>query len=595
MGPLIFIGVGLGLLWLHFRGRPLPDDSGVSDVVGGELPDIVIDPTSPINIATGEASGSPEDIAAINSQSIQGQTAEIDAYESLGQRNMIRGATLGGTIGGKIGGPAGAAFGAVAGAIIGELWNDIQCWIWETNCPPGAIPMPVIPVELIGMPYRPDLAIFDVDGLTLKLPVWDPDITPADSQDVTVSMAKLREMFPGVGAVEACKQSGMFSWRPHDTRTPLSQLLLETVPGLRDYENTYLLPDTAASIEEGGENFRWGSMAKHGWDTDLGVKRGIIFLRRAALARELILPGHRWESIKAGGSGGCCTKLSPDSEVLVTTTLGRWLAYLPSYDSRPDWAMMILMMHNVGHAVQVCDTRSHGGCSIWDMAWADVTAHYSPAGWGFPGAWRLVTSQEAAFIDLGYGSGDRNTGGISLSSSPELKVSLLESGAFTVQQSREIQFTESTSLSAVDSQLAVWDGIDATQVVLNPKDASAGTGGLAVEEIVRTAAGEAFLFQVWLPTGPHVFNSTQFLGFFGNSHDAVLVGLQIGEVAWNPATNSEGIRLVYEAASGGRTASGFHIWKPHNVTIMVPPSNTENQEAIPRFGTASRVQGWKPF
>ena len=266
-------------------------------------PDILVT-EAPLNPNTGFVVGSPEDLAHTNA-------AWNTAATDFRREYQIKLANTFQNAGGLAAAAASACSpgGPVAAVLCGFGGYMAGLFEWFFDVLSGNVrrepPYPPLPVRDMGTPFRPDLGYITEDGgVAVKVPhmveVDGGPLYPFESLEVRISGDRLTELFPGEGAVEACRRAGMFCWRPYDIETPFARELLAAVPGIAAYEADFMRerPD---DFDAYGKRFAWASAQWERFgnlsDVDVAVQI-IVAVRRAAYFHERLW--HRRVTVTQG-------------------------------------------------------------------------------------------------------------------------------------------------------------------------------------------------------------------------------------------------------------------------------------------------------
>ena len=559
---------GAVLLW--------PKTAAGADADSGGPP---IATSPPVNPATGKVLGSPGDLAHKAQQAVLTEEglANKRSLDAIGTAGAILGtvATVGGTVatalglgvsveaGLTIGGTAiGAAMGvtvgtAVAvGGIIAIAAAFVVINIWSAANPYDKLQFYYSPrqvtdwqLELFGLPYRPDLAPQSpAGGVSVTVPrvPSSGDVQVAETMILPFTGFALGQMFPGVGAVEACRRSGMFAWRPFDIPTPFSQALYSAAPLLLDYERLFIRSDPYDYETADGQTITWAHLAAEQTDeAALGLM--VLQMRRLAAWREISLDAADTVAITARMGGFYKTAQERGADHVVTTRrdIGNWLSwhYVPHRYSSP-------ARERIGgpilHACNALDVpvlfrRPQQNSYISDavsfnqIAWGPHR-HRTPAGLGFPGAWRALPHGTAA------------------TPAPEFKPDDPYPDPIWLANRMALIATRDRLLAVMDAATAAGQVVDATLLLaLNQAQMDLLHYGNQAPMVLDTPPPplpsdphpeQAFVFECWLHTGPVRISSRRFLDIYG-SHAAVQAALERGEVAWDPTSNSADVRNVW--------------------------------------------------
>src|SRR3990167_4693876 len=229
MWGLLMLAAAVGFALYSRRGAPpIPFGVAAGDVGLG------IPPVSGSSAgAAGAVVGSPADL---------GQTMRDDLNADNKRTTGL--AATGASVG-SVAGPAGAYIGGYIGLVLGSVWSIVERGTDEETY------LPRDTRRYFGLPYFPATV---ADGeLQLAVPQ-----TGGAALVVRFAESRLHEVFPGQGAYEACRRSGMLEWRPNDQVTPFSAALYGTPAGLQllqwEIDHVRGSPD---DYDHGGASYRW--------------------------------------------------------------------------------------------------------------------------------------------------------------------------------------------------------------------------------------------------------------------------------------------------------------------------------------------------
>jgi len=607
---------GLFVLWSRSARGP-------GTTAGGDSPPVVV-AEPPINPDTGEPLGSPADIAHTNEQA----NLNLEGWENSYLVDILNTVTqaigTGASIGalalswlGPVGIVIGGFFGAVAGAIVGWFIDLGKAIEHQNNPPPPPTPPPY---ELMGLPYRPDLTRRKLDGsVVLGLPqLVDPEqVQVAHTVSVDIPAARLRQLFPGTGALEACRRSGLLTWRPFDIPTPFTAELYQLAPLLFAYEIQYIGQGPGDLDIPGHGPLRWWEMVPSSAD-DTALAQFVLMARRLAAWREMRLgDAHAVAATayEAGFTNYIGKPYHPNTVVLRRRDVGNYLAWVYARDHwdemgandnerRARWGAVEWVCQTLGVSMleRIPQKAAYEGDAVsWRERGGDWRAHRTPAGLGFPGAWRLApagTPETPARADR-----PRLAPAVTKTASPDYVTWAFNRDALLATRDR--------LKSQLDSLLAAGGGpgvielltaynqakldvlmlgtpptatTDATLVDTVATRAPITTGSAAVRANPGGAAAlaaqalsgrrgpdpqNAFEFQCWLFSGPTVVGSWRFLDAFG-SHAAVRQAIEAGHIAWNPASNSAAVTAAWHRFDPALQSIGelFDAWQPFQVETL---------------------------